>query len=311
MTGGKSLPGEAITWPPLPLMRNERVIEAPAERTLLTRRYTEQAIEFISAHRAEPFFVYLPHAMPGSTEAPFSSERFRGKSANGAYGDSVEELDWSTGEILAALQRLGLDDETLVVWTSDNGAPRRQPPQGSNAPLGGWGYTTAEGGQRVPCVVRWPGRVPAGVTRDVVATTMDVLPTFAHLAGVELPERTIDGKNIWPVVAGESEEPVHEAFYYYFGPQLQAVRSGKWKLALPLEEKWVSFGGKTEVSAGALYDVVGDPGETTDLSGEHPEVVRRLAVLAEEAQVELGDVGRAGAGQRLLGRVGEVRPQVR
>lgn len=140
-------------WPPLPLMRNERVIEAPVDRNTLTRRYTEEAVRFIEVNREKPFFLYLPHAMPGSTQAPFAGVRFRGKSANGPYGDSVEEIDWSTGEILAALKRLGLDNDTLVVWTSDNGAPRRRPTQGSNAPLRGWGYTTAEGGMRVPCVV--------------------------------------------------------------------------------------------------------------------------------------------------------------
>jgi arylsulfatase A len=166
--------------PPLPLMQNERVIEAPPDRNLLTQRYTERVIEFITENRDRPFFVYMPQAMPGSTAAPFASERFRGKSANGPWGDSVEELDWSTGEILAALKRLDLDQRTLVVWTSDNGAPRRNPPQGSNLPLAGWGYTTAEGGQRVPCIVRWPGKIPAGTVSDELCTTMDLLPTFAY-----------------------------------------------------------------------------------------------------------------------------------
>ncbi len=311
MVGAKSLPGEEIIWPPLPLMRNERVIEAPVDRKLLTRRYTEQAIEFITEHRDKPFFVYLPHAMPGSTRAPFASERFRGKSANGPWGDSVEELDWSTGEIMAAIERLGLDDNTLVVWTSDNGAPRRDPPQGRNAPLGGWGYTTAEGGQRVPCVVRWPAKVPAGSACSALTTTMDLLPTLAHLAGADLPERTIDGKDIWPLLAGETNESPHEAFYYYYCPQLQAVRSGQWKLALPLDEKWISFRGKTEPSPATLYDVVADPGETTNRAQQHPDVVRRLLELAEQARAELGDVDRPGAGQRPVGRVEDPRPQVK
>jgi len=138
-------PRPARNWPPLPLMRGEKVVETPADRSTLTKRYTEEAIRFITANSERPFFLYLPHAMPGSTRVPFASKRFRGKSANGPYGDSVEEIDWSTGEILAALKRLKLDEQTLVLWTSDNGAPRRNPPQGSNAPLGGWGYTTMEG----------------------------------------------------------------------------------------------------------------------------------------------------------------------
>mgnify|MGYP002414140793 CR=1 FL=1 len=136
-------------WPDLPLMRDEVVVEAPVDRHELTRREAEDAIQFMTENRDRPFFLYVPHAMPGSTQAPFASAAFRGKSRNGPWGDAVEELDWAVGEILGAIRRLGLDEHTLVFWTSDNGAPRRQPPQGSNAPLGGWGYTTTEGGMRV------------------------------------------------------------------------------------------------------------------------------------------------------------------
>ena len=306
MVAGKKTP-----WPPLPLMENEKVIEAPADRNLLTRRYTEKAIEFMTRHSDEPFFIYLPHAMPGSTRAPFASERFRGKSANGPYGDSVEELDWSTGRILAALKRLGLDERTLVIWTSDNGAPRRNPPQGSNLPLGGWGYTTAEGGQRVPCVARWPGKVPAGATCEAVTTTMDLLPTFAGLAGAQAPrDRVIDGKDIWPLLAGRDNQSPHEAFYYYYCPQLQAVRSGRWKLLLPLEKRWVNLRGQTASSPLALYDVDNDPGETTNLAANHPGIVRRLTALAEKAREDLGDVDRPGKGQRPAGRVANPAPRV-
>ena len=137
-----------------------------------------------------PFFVYLPHATPGSTRTPYVAERFQGKSKNGLWGDSVEELDWSTGEIMAALKRLGIDENTLVVWTSDNGAPRRNPPQGSNEPLKGWGYSTSEGGMRVPCIVRWPGHVPAGTVCGEPCLTIDLLPTFAELAGTHAPARS-------------------------------------------------------------------------------------------------------------------------
>ncbi|TVP99788.1 MAG: hypothetical protein EA381_08755 [Planctomycetaceae bacterium] len=133
-------------WPDLPLLRDERVIEAPVDRDSLTRRETEEAIRFIETHRDQPFFLYMPQAMPGSTQAPFASPAFRGRSQNGPWGDSVEELDWSIGQVLDTLRRLGLDERTLVIWMSDNGAPRRVPEQGTNAPLGGWGYTTAEGG---------------------------------------------------------------------------------------------------------------------------------------------------------------------
>ena len=153
-------PGPRAGFPELPLMRDERIIEAPVDRDHLVRRCTEEVIAFIERNAARPFLVYLPHTMPGSTAHPFSSPAFRGRSRNGAYGDAVEELDWSAGEILAALRRLGLDERTLVIWTSDNGAVRRNPPQGSCAPYKGWGYDTSEGAMRMPCVMRWPGRIP-------------------------------------------------------------------------------------------------------------------------------------------------------
>ena len=299
-------------WPPLPLMENETVIEAPADRNLLTQRYTETAIEFIKAHREKPFFIYLPHAMPGSTKAPFASERFRGKSANGPWGDSVEELDWSTGEVLRALKELDLDDKTFVIWTSDNGAPRRNPPQGLNTPLAGWGYTCAEGGQRVPCIMRWPGQIPAGTTCSELCTMMDLFPTFARLAGTQPPEdRIIDGHDIRPLMAGKVEAASpYEAFYYYYMAQLQAVRSGKWRLYLPLEAKWINFRGDTKGSPAALYNLEADIGETTNLATRYPDVVKRLLALAEKAREDLGDVGRPGRNQRPAGLVADPTPRV-
>lgn len=299
-------------WPPLPLLRGEQVLEAPVDRDLLTQRYTEEAIRFITTHKDRPFFVMLSHAMPGSTQAPFASPRFRGKSANGPWGDSVEEIDWSTGEILAALKRLGLEAQTLVVWTSDNGAPQRKPAQGSNRPLGGWGYTTAEGGMRVPCLLRWPGRVPAGASCAELVTLMDILPTFAHLAKARLSaDRVIDGKDIGPLLTGHpGAKSPHEAFYYYHMGQLQAVRAGPWKLYLALDRKLRNLRGDTEPSAARLYDVTADPGETTDFAGKRPDLVTRLTKLAELARADLGDVGREGKGQRPFGRVAAPRPLV-
>ncbi|MFH1923289.1 MAG: sulfatase [Planctomycetota bacterium] len=308
MTAHPRRPG----WPPLPLMENERVVEAPPDRNLLTKRYTERVIEYVTENKDRPFFVYLPQAMPGSTGAPFSSERFRGKSANGPWGDSVEELDWSTGEILAAVKRLGLDERTLVIWTNDNGAPQRNPPQGSNLPLAGWGYTTAEAGMRVPCVMRWPGKIAAGTQCRELTTTMDLLPTFARLAGAKPPEdRTIDGHDIWPLMSGEpGAKSPYDAFYYYYLQQLQAVRSGKWKLYLPLANKWRTFRGDTEESPARLYDLVADLGETTNLVEKHPDVVRRLTMLAEEAREDLGDLGRPGKNQRPAALVKHATPRV-
>jgi arylsulfatase A-like enzyme len=177
--------------------------------------------------------------MPGSTRAPFASDAFRGKSKNGPWGDSVEELDWSAGEIMAAVKRLGLDENTLMVWTSDNGAPRREPVQGNNLPLGGWGYTTAEGGMRVPAIARWPGRIRPGSVCEELTLTMDLMPTFAALAGARMPQdRIIDGKDIGPLLFGDPATPSpHEACYYYQMDQLHAVRSGVWKLFLPLTRR--------------------------------------------------------------------------
>ena len=287
--------------PPLPLMRNEQVVEAPANRHTLTKRYTEEVIRFMEQHQQKPFFVYLPHAMPGSTRRPFASQDFQGQSNNGPYGDSVEEIDWSTGQILDALRRLELDDQTLVVWTSDNGAPQRQPPQGSNRPLEGWGYTASEGGMRVPCVARWPGHIPAGTNCDEISTTMDLLPTFVRLAGATVPQgRKIDGHDIWPLLSGQpGARTPYDAFYYYHVDQLWAVRQGPWKLYLR---------DHTSSPAARLVDLDEDIGEKRDVAEEHPEIVTRLVGLAEQARRELGDGDRIGAGQRPAGRVDNPQP---
>lgn len=304
-------------WPPLPLMRDETVIEAPADRGTLTRRYTEEAVRFIRENRDRPFFLYLPHAMPGSTDRPFASPPFEGGSANGPYGDSIEELDWSAGEIAKVLDEMDLSEKTLLIWTSDNGAVGWNPRQGSNAPLRGWGYDTSEGGQRVPCIARWPGRIPPGVVRDDVLTMMDVLPTATHLAGTAPPhDRLIDGHDILPILTDEpgAASPYDEpGFFYYYREQLQAVRSGPWKFYLPLERKMRRLDGRLEGAAPAeteLYDLRGDIGETCEVSAQHPDVVARLTALAERARADLGDVGRDGANQRPAGRVDDPEPQL-
>jgi arylsulfatase A len=296
--------------PPLPLMRDETVVEAPADRSTLTRRYTEEAIRWIATHKTRPFFLYLAHAMPGSTSAPFASEDFRGKSANGPWGDAVEELDWSTGELFAAIRREGVEGSTLVIWTSDNGAPERRPPQGSNRPLRGWGYTTAEGGMRVPCIMRWPGQIPAGSTCHELCSALDLLPTLARLAGAPLPsDRVIDGRDTWPLMSGLGGKSPHEAFHFYRGEQLQALRAGKWKLYLPLAAKQIGLGAQTEASPAMLYDLETDVRETTNLADRHPEVIRRLQSLAEKAREDLGDVGRPGKNQRPAGWVDHPTPR--
>ena len=301
------------TWPELPLMRGEKVIEAPPDRDYLVKRCTDEVIAFIERNRSKPFFVYLPHTMPGSTPHPFSSPAFRGKSKNADYGDSVEELDWSTGEIMAALKRLGLDDNTLVIWTSDNGAVQRNPPQGSCAPYRGYGYDTSEGAMRMPCVMRWPGKIPAGNVQDEVCSTMDLLPTFAKLAGAPLPTKRIDGHDIRPLLFSQpaAKSPWdEEGFCYYRRDQLQAVRAGPWKLYLPLEKKFTNNAGKSapKPTPVELFDVRNDVHEDHEVSAQHPDVVKRITAMAERARAEIGDVGRPGKGQRPAGHVDNPKP---
>jgi arylsulfatase A len=302
-------------WPPLPLMENEWVIEAPVDRHELTRRYTERALKFINENRERPFFLYLPHAMPGSTAAPFASEGFRGKSRNGPWGDAVEELDWSTGQILDEIVRLGIARRTLIIWTSDNGAPLARDPgdlsRGSNAPLHGRGYTTGEGAFRVPTIMWWPGRIPPGTICEALCTTMDLLPTLAKLAGALLPQdRVLDGHDIRPLMfdSGPHESP-YTAFYYYQEDQLQAVRVGRWKLFLPLKSFRQHPHFRFEHSGQPLlFDVVADVSSQVNVAEEHPDVVAELTAWAERAREDLGDVDRPGAGVRPRGHVANPVP---
>lgn len=284
--------------PPLPLMRNEKVIEQPADQNTLTQRYTREAIGFIERNKDRPFFLYLPHTM---VHVPLHvSDAFRGKSKRGLYGDAVEEIDWSTGEILDTLKRLGLEENTLVVFTSDNGPWLSQKENGGCAlPLRDGKGSTYEGGLRVPCVMRWPGRVPAGSECSEAAMAMDLFPTFAGLAGASFPrDRIIDGRDIWPLISGKpGAETPHHAIFYYRNTGLQAVRSGKWKLILDRPKDKVKQ---------ALYDLEADVSEQNDLSATYPSVVKRLNDLAERCREDLGDsiTGRQGRNCREPGRVG-------
>lgn len=297
-------------WPPLPLMLNDKVIEAPVDRNGLTKRYTEAALEWITQHQDKPFFLYLPHAMPGSTPEPFASEAFRGRSRNGSWGDSVEELDWSTGEIMKKLEELGIEKNTLVVWTSDNGAPLTKDPadlsRGSNLPLNGRGYTTSEGAFRVPTLMWWPGRVPAGTVCEEVASTMDLYPTLVELSGGRLDSAKRDGHDIRDLVFGSTgARTPHRVYAYYYLDQLQAVRSGPWKLFVPLDSfvQHPHFPRRGKQSGPLLFNVVEDISCSNDLAGNHPEVVARLTALANEVRADLGDLGAPGPGIRQPGRI--------
>jgi arylsulfatase A-like enzyme len=215
----------------LPLMRGDEILEAPVNQETLTERYTEEAIRFIRQNQSRPFFLYLPHTFPH--RPLYASGRFRGKSRGGLYGDTVECLDWSAGQILYTLKELGLDDRTLVLFTSDNGAPpaskRPEEGGGSNGPLRGWKFTAYEGGFRVPAIFRWPGKIPAGRVCQELATTMDLFPTFAKLAGAKPPrDRMMDGKDIWPLLT----QPGAHSPHVFFGPLPRLPVAGRAQRAL-------------------------------------------------------------------------------
>ena len=288
------------------LMRDGEVLESPTDLNLLTRRYTEEAVRFLERHRERPFFLYLAHTMP---HVPLgASPAFREKSERGLYGDAVEEIDWSVGEILGALDRLGLDRRTLVVFTSDNGPwieGHLGDHGGSAAPLRGRKMTTWEGGLRVPGIFRWPGRIRAGQVSDGIASTLDLLPTFAAIAGAALPAgRSLDGLDLWPWLSGRAERSPRTSFLYYGFTHLQAVRDGRWKLVLerPDDPPWTSWYGRMidAVRAAELYDLRFDRGESRDVSAQNGTVVARLMRLAGAARVEFGDYDRTGAGARFF-----------
>ncbi len=251
----------------VPLMRNEEVIEYPCDQTTLAKRYTEEAVKFISENKDSPFFLYLPHTMP---HIPlFASEQFKGKSKRGLYGDTIEEIDWSVGQILKSIKEKGIDQKTLVIYTSDNGPWKLDRGRGGSAyPLRGYKFQTYEGGMRVPCIMRWPGKVPEGTSCDEVAASIDLMPTIANLAGAKLlKDRKIDGKDIWPLMSGtEGAVSPHDMYYYYKGNRLESARQGKWK---------IRRSGKKSQSV-ELYDLDSDISETKNLAKENEALVKDM-----------------------------------
>ena len=302
------------------LYRNEKLIESNSNMATLTRRYTDEAIAFIKKHRQQPFFVYVPHTMPHTRLD--ASPQFKGKSKRGLYGDVIEEIDFNVGRILDALEELKLTEKTYVLFTSDNGpwliknknlADGRLPGDhgGSAGPLRSGKVSTFEGGVRVPTILWGPGRVPAGVTCDSIATTMDLLPTLAALAGAKTPDdRVIDGEDIRHLFHGDfAKADPDKAYFYYLRVHLQAVRQGKWKLHLPRAKEPIGaapFSRNVHIAPADrigfekpfLVDLEKDLGETTDRSGQNPEVVRRLLALAESMRKDLGDYDRVGKNMR-------------
>lgn len=287
------------SFPLLPLIEQDKTIATMPDQTQLTTWYTERAVKFIADNKAGPFFLYVPHSMP---HVPLHvSSKFKGKSKQGLYGDVIMEIDWSVGQILAALKEHGLDENTLVLFTSDNGPWLSYGNHaGSAKPLREGKGTTWEGGQREPCIVRWPGKIAAGSVCSELTTTMDVLPTFAKLAGSSAPtDRIIDGRDIWRLLAGEKDaKSPHDRFYYYWNYGLDGVRAGKWKLVFPHTFNSLTGpagqdgqpGGYTQAKTDlALFDLEADIGETKNVAADHPEIVAQLQTLAAEAREDLGD----------------------
>lgn len=307
-------------FPPLPLIEGNKHLRKADEhdQKMMTTWLTTRAVDFINRNRTRPFFLYVPHPQP---HVPlFVSDRFAGTTENGIYGDVISEIDWSVGEILNAITTNGLDENTLVVFTSDNGPWLSYGTHaGSSGPLREGKGTAWEGGFREPCLMRWPGKIPAGTVCDTPAMNIDLLPTLAGLIGAVLPENKIDGKDIWPILSGEegAENP-HDAYWvYYKQNELQAVISGEWKLVLPHTYRTLSGreGGDGGLpvkydnlkSVTELYHIAKDIGETNDLAASMPEKVEELMKFAEAARTELGDrlTKRKGTGNREPGRLTE------
>ncbi len=302
-------------FPELPLIRNNEIIDPAVDgddQRQLTKSYTEHAVDFINRNKSRPFFLYVPHTM---VHVPLHvSKEFEGKSGVGLFGDVMMEVDWSVGQILDAIKNNGLEKDTLVIFTADNGPWLSYGNHaGSAGPLREGKGTMWEGGYREPCVMWWPGKIPADTKCDEFACTIDLLPTVAHLIGGKVPtDRIIDGKNIWPLMSGEAGvQSPHEAFWCYYTNELRAVRDRQWKLVFP--HAYRSLNGRPGGRDGrpqpyeqmqtelALYDLKSDPGETTDVKADHPEIVERLQNEAEKARSALGD--------KLTGRKGsEIRP---
>ena len=303
-------PTSGTNYPELPLIDGEKVIELTPDQSRLTARYTERAVGFIHTHRDRPFFLYVPHNMP---HVPlFVSDRFRGKTSRGLYGDVIEEIDWSVGEILDALKRDQLERDTLVIFSSDNGPWLLYGDHsGSAQPLREGKATSFDGGVRVPFIARWPGQIPPGGVCREPAMTIDLLPTIARLAGTRLPANTIDGKDIWPLLAGEAGAKGQEAYFIYWERELQAMRSGPWKLHFKhsfVKPNPAGGGGRPGKYATlkvekSLFNLADDPGELKDVADKNPEVVQRLTSLAEKVRIELGDsaTGHKGRGVRQAG----------
>lgn len=307
-------------FPPLPLIENDRIVKAEVtadDQRQLTTWYTERSVDFIARHAKQPFFLYLAHSMP---HVPlYVSDKFQGKSGAGLFGDVIQEIDWSVGQVMQALDQAGIAEQTLLIFTSDNGPWLSYGEHaGSAHPLREGKGTSWDGGVRVPFLARWPGRIPAGSECREPAMTIDLLPTFAALIDAPMPPLPIDGLNIWPLLAGDPQAKNPHAYYrfYYADNELQAVLRGPWKLYMP--HTYRTLAGRAGRDDGKpvpyehrklvepeLYNHERDIEEAHNVAAEYPQIVAELIALVEEARADLGDslTGRTGAGVREPGRV--------
>jgi arylsulfatase A-like enzyme len=288
-------------YPILPLIDGNETVEhirTLEDQATLTTRYTERAVKFIEKNKDQPFFLYVPHSMP---HVPLGvSDKFKGKSEQGMYGDVIMEIDWSVGQIMKTLQKNGLDDNTLVVFATDNGPWMNFGNHaGSALPLREGKGTMWDGGARVPCIMRWPGKIKAGSECNKMAATIDILPTLAAITGADLPKNKIDGVNILSLMEGKKGAAPRDYYFFYYGKELQAVRQGKWKLHFPHEYRtykgfepgkdgWPGKTGTGKTSL-ELYNLENDISETTNVADKYPKVVKRLQTLAEKAREDIGD----------------------
>jgi arylsulfatase len=302
---------ESFNFGPLPLYEDNQIIDTLEDQSFLTTAITERSVEFIDKNKDQPFFLYVAHPQP---HVPlFVSDKFKGKSDRGLYGDVIMEIDWSVGEILDALERNGLANNTLVIFTSDNGPWLSYGDHaGSAGPFREGKGTAFEGGHREPFIARFPGKLPPGKIISTPVMAIDILPTVAELTGASLPELPIDGKNVWPVLTGETDvSPQPAYFFYYHVNQLHGVRYGNWKMYFPHVYRTLS--GRPGGSGGlpapydyikleevSLYDLENDPSETMNVANDYPDIVQKINHLADSIRHELGDAltGEKGVGSR-------------
>jgi arylsulfatase A-like enzyme len=286
-------------------MRDEEVIQEQPDQVGLTERYVEESVRFIRRNGEQPFFLYLAHMY---VHLPiYVPDRFMRETKNGRYGGAVACVDWACGVLMHELERLGLDSNTLMIFTSDNGS-RNRDEGGSNKPLRGTKASTWEGGFRVPCLMRWPAKIEPGTVCSEMVFSMDFLPTLANIAGGTVPEdRVIDGRDITPLMYGEGDAASpHQAFFYYQGTELHAVRAGKWKLHARRRVTW----GEPSKEVRELYDLAEDVGEEKNVYADHPDVVAQLEALLQEARSDMGDTATEsiGANVRPAGKVENAKP---